>query len=311
MVIPRVVCLPFLRVVAVLAEVVAVELAAVIPVLVFILEAPVELAVPVERLVVLLEKGEFLTPIEPVERGAWALPPPTMSNPKTAVATSRSGRNTPAPKAIERVFNAVAESAQSAAGVVSGAGRFALGRVLPYQGLHNLVREFYRRLAEGLPMPVTVESARSIVEWTERVARRADVAKSTVRLSRPGPTQPAVSVTGANGLLGRVLVRRLLERGERVRLFVRREPPPEIHEHPLVDVVVGDLGNPSAVAQGLENATTVFHCGAAMFGLLPGLRSQGARLRQFPLRAAQCGASRHGGVGVVPARGESRGARRL
>jgi len=76
-------------------------------------------------------------------------------------------------------------------------------------------------------------------------------------------------VTGANGLVGRALVQRLLERGERIRLFVRREPPPEIREHPLVDVVIGDLGDPGSVAKGLANATTVFHCGAAMFGRWP------------------------------------------
>jgi predicted dehydrogenase/nucleoside-diphosphate-sugar epimerase len=178
-------------------------------------------------------------------------------------------RNTPAPKAIERVFNAVSESAQSATGVLMGAGRFAAGRVLPYQGLHNLVREFYRCLAEDRPMPVTVESARSIVDWTERVARPADVAKLAVRAVRSAPSQAAVVVTGANGLLGRALVQHLLERGERIRLFVRREPPPEISEHPLVEVVLGDLGDPSAVARGLANATTVFHCGAAMFGPWP------------------------------------------
>jgi nucleoside-diphosphate-sugar epimerase len=118
-------------------------------------------------------------------------------------------------------------------------------------------------------MPVTVESARGIVDWTERVARPADIAKLTVRAPRAAPPQAAVVVTGANGLLGRVLVQRLLERGERIRLFVRRAPPPEFREHPLVDVVFGDLGDPSAVARSLANATTVFHCGAAMFGPWP------------------------------------------
>lgn len=178
-------------------------------------------------------------------------------------------RNTPAPKSIERVLNALTESAQSAAGVVGGAGRFAAGRVVPYQGLHNLVREFYRRLAEDRPMPVTVESARSIVEWTERVARPADAAKLIARPARPAPARAAAVVTGANGLLGRALVRRLIERGERVRLFVRRDPPLEIGAHPLVEVVIGDLGDPSAVRRGLGCATTVFHCGAAMFGAWP------------------------------------------
>jgi predicted dehydrogenase/nucleoside-diphosphate-sugar epimerase len=178
-------------------------------------------------------------------------------------------RNTPAPKAIERVLNTLAESAQSAVGVLRGAGRFAAGRVVPYQGLHSLVEEFYRSLAENRPVPVTVESARSIVEWTERVARPADAAKLAARPSRPTRTQAAVVVTGANGLLGRALVRRLLDRGERLRLFVRREPSPEVAGHPLVEVVIGDLGDPAAVRRGLGGATTVFHCGAAMFGAWP------------------------------------------
>jgi 2-alkyl-3-oxoalkanoate reductase len=178
-------------------------------------------------------------------------------------------RNTPAPKAVERVFNALAESAQSALGVMGGAGRFAAGRVLPYQGLHNLVRDFYRSLAEGGPVPVTVASARSIVEWTERVARPADAAKSAARAAYPVAADARVVVTGANGLLGRALVRRLLERGERIRLFVRREPAAEVRRNPLVEVAIGELGDPSAVGRALRGATTVFHCGAAMFGAWP------------------------------------------
>ena len=178
-------------------------------------------------------------------------------------------RNTPAPKAIERVVNAVVESAQSVAGVATGAGRFALGRVMPYQGLHDFVASFYGCLANDRPMPATVESARDIVDWTERVARRADAAKDVARPHRTAPTEPSIVVTGANGLLGRALVRKLLADGERVRLFVRREPSEELRRHPQVDVVLGELGDPSAVERGLARATTVFHCGAAMFGGWP------------------------------------------
>ena len=177
-------------------------------------------------------------------------------------------RNTPAPKAIERVLNAGLESVQSSAQVVVGAGRFAAGKVVPYQGLHDFVRQFYEALATGGRMPAGVEDARDIVHWTERVARQADAAKIADRRRVPS-TEPAIVVTGANGLLGRALVRRLLDDGERVRLFVRREPPPEIRDHPRVDVVLGELGDPGAVDQALRHATTVFHCGAAMSGPWP------------------------------------------
>jgi nucleoside-diphosphate-sugar epimerase len=157
---------------------------------------------------------------------------------------------------------------QSSAQVVVGAGRFAAGKVVPYQGLHDFVRQFYEALAAGGPMPASVEDARDIVNWTERVARRADAAKIEDRRRVPS-TEPAIVVTGANGHLGRALVRRLLDDGERVRLFVRREPAPEIRDHPQVDVVLGELGDPAAVDRALRHATTVFHCGAAMFGPWP------------------------------------------
>ncbi|MGH7420909.1 MAG: NAD-dependent epimerase/dehydratase family protein, partial [Candidatus Rokuibacteriota bacterium] len=38
---------------------------------------------------------------------------------------------------------------------------------------------------------------------------------------------------------------------------------------PQVEVVLGELGDPASVERGLANATTVFHCGAAMFGPWP------------------------------------------
>ena len=44
-------------------------------------------------------------------------------------------RNTPAPKAIERVLNALGESASEVAGVTKNVVCFALGRVVPVPGI--------------------------------------------------------------------------------------------------------------------------------------------------------------------------------
>ena len=175
-------------------------------------------------------------------------------------------RQTPAPKAIERVANVFSESIGSLAGVTSGILKFAVGRTVPYQSLHTFVREFYQALAAGSPMPATVADAREIVEWTERPAHVADVAKQAARPPQVQPLAPAVVVTGANGLLGSALVRRLLSDGETVRLFVRREPSAELRQNPKVDFFLGELGDPLAVERGLANATGVYHCGAAISG---------------------------------------------
>ncbi len=175
-------------------------------------------------------------------------------------------RNTPLPRAIERVANALSESVSSAAQLTWNAARFVAGNIQPYQGLHNFVRAVYGALASGAPMPATAEQARSIVHWTERVAREADHAKEKFRSQYRPTKRPAVVVTGANGQLGRALVRRLIQEEEVVRLFVRRLPTPELLDHPQVEVVLGDLGDPEAIDAALANATAVFHLGAAMGG---------------------------------------------
>ena len=175
-------------------------------------------------------------------------------------------RDTPLPKAAERVINALTESISSATQLSWNAALFVAGRIQPYQGLHNFVAAFYESLSAKSVMPAGLEQTREIVRWTEQVARDADHAKSKFYSQYQPGNRPAVVVTGANGLLGSALVKRLIQEKELVRVFVRRIPPPEILHNPRVEVVLGDLGDPEAVDQVLEGSTAVFHIGAAMSG---------------------------------------------
>jgi nucleoside-diphosphate-sugar epimerase len=175
-------------------------------------------------------------------------------------------RNTPLPKAIERVANAVGESVSATGQVVLSAAKFVFGQIRPYQGLHNFVHSFYDALATNGPMPVSLEDAREVVRWTEQLARDADYAKEKFYRAYQPTGKPAVVVTGANGNLGRALVNRLLKENQSVRLFVRRLPAPEILHHPQVEVVLGELGEPGIVDAALKGATAVYHVGAAMGG---------------------------------------------
>lgn len=175
-------------------------------------------------------------------------------------------RHTPLPKAAERVFNALAESVSSASQLLWNAALFVTGQIQPYQGLHNFVRAFYESLATSDVMPASLDHAREVVRWTEEVARDADHAKAKFYSQYQPGNRPAVVVTGANGLLGTAFVNRLIQEEEFIRLFVRRLPPPEILDHPQIEVVLGDLGDPEAVDGALAGATAVFHLGAAMGG---------------------------------------------
>lgn len=174
--------------------------------------------------------------------------------------------STPLPKAAERLVNAFSDSLQPLVDVPVGVARFITKQVQAYQGLRDLVADFYNRLAASEPPPVSIEDAATVVRWVEKVARAADddhrAHLATFSLSERVP----FLVTGASGSLGRAVVRRLLDSGHRVRVFVRQIP-----ERPLegVEYAFGNLGDPAAVDRAVQGAEKVIHCGAAMKGGWP------------------------------------------
>jgi predicted dehydrogenase/nucleoside-diphosphate-sugar epimerase len=170
---------------------------------------------------------------------------------------------TPLPKAAERVINTVTDSVQPLVDLPRGVWKFARKEIKAFQGLRNLIAEFYRRLDEGLPPPVTIEDATVVVDWVERVARQAEDAYAARTSQFEVSDDVPVLVTGASGKLGRAVVKRLLHEGERVRLFQRRAPGTLASN---CEVVVGDLGDPEAVDRAVRGVRTVIHAGAAVKG---------------------------------------------
>jgi 2-alkyl-3-oxoalkanoate reductase len=172
----------------------------------------------------------------------------------------------PLPKAPARALQAVTEGLSICAQVPANVARFAAKKIVQYDGLHSLVAAFYSALQTGAPMPVSPEQARSTVYWTNRVSQQADVTKVKFQSQFPTVGTAKVLVTGANGLIGRHLVRRLLQEGNRVRLFVRRQPQAEWMNDANVGVFLGDLGDPAAVDRAVAGTEIVYHVGAAMKG---------------------------------------------
>ncbi len=174
--------------------------------------------------------------------------------------------NTPLPKAAERLVNAFADSIGPMIDVPINVWKFVRKEVQAYQGLRDLVAEFYRRLAAGEPPPVSVDDAAQVVGWVEKIARAAD-AEQRDRLAKFTLSDKVpFLVTGASGSLGRATVKRLRADGHRVRVFQRRIP------HILEDGVeycFGNLGDPEAVDRAVRGAEVVIHCGAAMKGGWP------------------------------------------
>jgi len=183
-------------------------------------------------------------------------------------------RRSPFPvKAAERVFNAMSDSVPMTLDVPRNVFNFVTKRALPFHGLQDLVAAFYDALAANQPMPVTVDDAIPVVQWTESVARQADhdyqarVAKVEPAAITVGPAGRApVLLTGASGSVGGAVARVLAGHGIPLRLFVRRLPETVPRN---AEVVVGNLGDPDAVRRAARGASAVIHAGAAMKGGWP------------------------------------------
>jgi uncharacterized protein YbjT (DUF2867 family) len=89
-------------------------------------------------------------------------------------------------------------------------------------------------------------------------------------------------VTGATGNIGTRVVERLLQRGEQTRVFVRNADKATRRYDDRVDVTVGDLADPAALARAVDGVDVVF------------LVTTGPDLAETDKRAA--GAAKSGGV---------------
>ncbi|MDR3618849.1 MAG: NAD-dependent epimerase/dehydratase family protein [Paludisphaera borealis] len=69
-------------------------------------------------------------------------------------------------------------------------------------------------------------------------------------------------MTGATGLLGSHLVERLCARGDRVRALARQSSATGFLDERGVEVVRGDLTDPSACERALDGINVVYHCAA-------------------------------------------------
>lgn len=171
----------------------------------------------------------------------------------------------PGPKFIGIVLGAFLDAVRDVFRVPWNVLRFATGRLRPSPGIQSGAEAFARALLDGTAPPVAAADGRRPIALMEAACRRADDERRQELAARYEALAPVdVLVTGASGFLGRTLVAALRQKGQSVRVLVRR-PDPRLAAL-VQQVVIGDLGDPGIVEHAVQGARTVYHVGAAMGG---------------------------------------------
>ncbi len=187
--------------------------------------------------------------------------------------TCRLSKTLPGPKQIGFVINGAANAARQLWDVPWNMVRFAKGSLKPSPGIYKGVQDFYHALAAGRPAPVSPEEGRRMMALVCEAVEPADREVEARRKEEAArPVEPAgILVTGGGGFLGGELVRRLREKGEPVRLLLRRPPASGSPADPNtaggpVSIVQGSLGQPDVVDKAVSGVELVYHVGAGMKG---------------------------------------------
>ena len=170
------------------------------------------------------------------------------------------GAANPGTEALEKILNPLVEAAQQAERTSSSLGRRNTSRV-SYHGLSELIGEYYPAAAGDAVSPVAAEHLIRVSEIFEALVAQihaAALAQAPATRPRPASGAAPVVVTGANGFLGRAIVRALPNvRG------IGRGPRPDDLE---VDAwVTADLGR-GVDAGVLAGADVVIHAAAETAG---------------------------------------------
>ena len=170
------------------------------------------------------------------------------------------GMANPGTEALEKILNPIAEGAQQMARTCSSlVRRFTSGA--SYPGLSELIGAFYRAVATNGRSPVTPAHLIGVAEILERLVAQIDaaaLAQMPALQSRSRGDGARMVVTGANGFLGRAIVRAL----PRVR-GIGRGPKPDDLE--VDEWVTADLGR-GISADALTRAAVVIHAAAETAG---------------------------------------------
>jgi predicted dehydrogenase/nucleoside-diphosphate-sugar epimerase len=185
----------------------------------------------------------------------------------STVSTTQAGF---LPRFLRRAPANFSQAYQLSAAGLDNLVKFLRGRLLPYQGLENLIPRFYDSIRNGDVSPVSKELALTVAQAEEAIFAEAGKLHidTRPRLSRQEHVRrpDKVLITGATGYLGVAVARKLIDEGYRIRALVRPLSHTDLLEEIGVELAYGDIRDSESVAQACSGMDIVIHLAAALRG---------------------------------------------
>jgi len=184
----------------------------------------------------------------------------------TVLVTRESGL----PRSLSRATANFKQASQLSSWAVRNTIDFLRHRLVPYQGLQNLIPAFYGSLRDGTELPISRELAIAVTRVEETVFGQAGKLQPDMR-DRPSRQvairhPQRVLVTGATGYVGAQVVQQLVREGYYVCALVRGLSRTESLERSGVELVYGDVRDLGSFTRAAEGMDILVHLAAGLRG---------------------------------------------
>lgn len=174
------------------------------------------------------------------------------------------------PRAVERFLINFSRSQQLIKSNFKNLFGFLGGKVVPYQGLGNLLSAFYNYVKQEGRNPISRDLILDVARAEEYVLQNAGKVKLDFKryesMQHDISRREKILVTGASGYLGREVVHQLVDAGFYVRAFVRKIS----HTSPLkelnVEILSGDIRDSESLQAAAAGMDVIIHMAAGLKG---------------------------------------------
>ncbi len=175
------------------------------------------------------------------------------------------------PGIVSRAIVSLSTAWQITSGFLVNVMRLLTGKAHTYDGLGEIITNFYEMVGAGKVGEVSYINAGRVMGLVENIlCSTIGIIDKTSISEESGAialaTQPAeFLVLGGTGFIGRKIVKGLIDSGKTVRVFCRKSS--NVKSLPKsVDLAYGDMKNAASILAALSGVKTIIHCAAAMSG---------------------------------------------